>query len=79
MSATAIDAPRYLVMTIVDEPQGVAEDRGFKTAAWNAAPIAGRIIEQVAPLLGVPARHFDTAGDSKQNASGIADRSGILP
>jgi cell division protein FtsI (penicillin-binding protein 3) len=47
------DAPRYLVLVMLDEPKGLPETYGFRTAGWNVAPTAGAIVERVAPLLGV--------------------------
>ncbi len=49
-----MDKPRYLFLTIIDEPQATPETFGFTTAGWNAAPVTGNIIERVAPLLSVP-------------------------
>ena len=50
-----IDRPRYAVLTLMDEPQGTEETFGFATAGWTAAPVAGAVIERIAPLLGIPA------------------------
>jgi cell division protein FtsI (penicillin-binding protein 3) len=50
------DKPRYLVMTMLDEPQALRETYGFITAGWNATPIAAKVIERVAPILGVERR-----------------------
>ena len=50
-----IDRPRYAVLTLLDEPKGTRETFGFATAGWNAAPVAGAVIERIAPLLGIPA------------------------
>jgi cell division protein FtsI (penicillin-binding protein 3) len=50
------DKPKYVFLTIMDEPQAVAGTYGFSTAGWNAGPITGNIIERVAPLLGIPPR-----------------------
>jgi cell division protein FtsI (penicillin-binding protein 3) len=50
------DKPKYVFLTIMDEPQAVEGTYGFSTAGWNAAPTTGNIIERVAPLLGVPPR-----------------------
>ncbi|MGO4705646.1 peptidoglycan D,D-transpeptidase FtsI family protein [Microvirga sp. 2MCAF38] len=50
------DKPKYIFLTIVDEPQALKETYGFSTAGWNAGPITGNIIERVAPLLGVQPR-----------------------
>ncbi|HEY8565768.1 MAG TPA: penicillin-binding protein 2 [Beijerinckiaceae bacterium] len=49
-----MDKPKYLFLTIMDEPQAVEGTHGFSTAGWNAAPVTGNIIERVAPMLSVP-------------------------
>jgi cell division protein FtsI (penicillin-binding protein 3) len=48
-----IDADRYFVLIMLDEPQATKETFGFATGGWTAAPAAGRTIERIAPLLGV--------------------------
>jgi cell division protein FtsI (penicillin-binding protein 3) len=58
MAVAPSDKPRYLFMTIYDEPQGLPETQGYATSGWNASPTTGRIIERVAPLLGISPR-FD--------------------
>ena len=50
------DKPKYVFLTIMDEPQAVSGTYGFSTAGWNAGPVTGDVIERVAPLLGVPPR-----------------------
>lgn len=45
--------PRYVVFVMLDEPRGIKETHGFAGAGWNAAPTTGRVIERIAPLLGV--------------------------
>ena len=50
------DKPKYLFLTVFDEPQGVPETQGQRTAAWNAGATTGRIIERVTPILGLPPR-----------------------
>ena len=60
-SFTAIlpaDKPRYLLLIMLDEPQGLPETHGFSTSGWNVVPVGGRIIERVAPLLDILPR-FD--------------------
>ena len=47
------DAPRYAVLMMIDEPQATKETYGFITAGWTAAPAAGRVIAQIAPLMGL--------------------------
>jgi cell division protein FtsI (penicillin-binding protein 3) len=49
------DKPRYLVLVMLDEPKR-EEGATAATAGLNAAPIAGKIIQRIAPLLGVEPR-----------------------
>ena len=56
--AFPMDAPRYVVLVLLFEPQ-TGEGRGDKiTAGLNAAPATARIVERVAPLLGVLPRRW---------------------
>ena len=52
------DDPRYLLLIMLDEPQGLPETHGFRTSGWNAVPAGGAVIARVAPLLGIQPR-FD--------------------
>ena len=52
-SAFPMDRPRYVVVAMLDEPQGTAATSGQRTAAWNTAPIVGRVVPRIGPLLGV--------------------------
>lgn len=51
-SVFPMDAPRYAMVVLVDEPQRENAQSG-KTAAWNAGEVSGRIIARVGPMLGV--------------------------
>jgi cell division protein FtsI (penicillin-binding protein 3) len=51
-----MDKPKYLFLTIYDEPQALPETHGFTTAAWNAGATTGNMIERIAPILSVPPR-----------------------
>jgi cell division protein FtsI (penicillin-binding protein 3) len=60
-SFTAIlpaDKPRYLLLIMLDEPEGLPETHGFSTSGWNAVPVGAQVIERVAPLLDIAPR-FD--------------------
>jgi cell division protein FtsI (penicillin-binding protein 3) len=48
-----LDADRYLVLIMLDEPKPTKETGGFATGGMTAAPTAGRVIERIAPYLGV--------------------------
>ncbi|GJD31547.1 putative peptidoglycan D,D-transpeptidase FtsI [Methylobacterium adhaesivum] len=55
MAAAPMNKPKYLFVTIMDEPQAVAAESGsYATAAWNSGVVTGRVIERVAPILGLP-------------------------
>ena len=45
--------PRYALLVMLDEPQGIPETHNLTLAGWNAAPTAAEIIARSAPLLGV--------------------------
>jgi len=49
-----VEAKRYFVLILLDEPHGTARSAGYATGGWVAAPAAGRVIERIAPFLGVP-------------------------
>lgn len=48
-----IGTDRYFVLVLLDEPHGDASTYGFSTGGWVAAPAAGRVINRIAPFLGV--------------------------
>ncbi len=52
------DDPKYHVLIMLDEPQALPETHGFITSGWNAVPTGGKVIERIAPLLGIEPR-FD--------------------
>ena len=54
VSAFPYNDPTYLVFITYDEPKAVKGTYGYATAGWNATPTAGRVIERIGPMLGVP-------------------------
>jgi cell division protein FtsI (penicillin-binding protein 3) len=52
------DNPRYQLLVMLDEPQALKETYGFMTSGWNAVPTGGKVIERIAPILGIEPR-FD--------------------
>ena len=56
MAVMPSDKPKYLILTLLDEPQGTSETHGYATSGWNAAPTTGRIIERVGPMLDIVPR-----------------------
>ncbi|MBT5895567.1 MAG: penicillin-binding protein 2, partial [Rhodospirillaceae bacterium] len=53
IAAFPMTAPKYIVYLLLDEPQGDAETHGYATAGWTAAPLVGRVVSRIAPILGV--------------------------
>jgi cell division protein FtsI (penicillin-binding protein 3) len=58
MAVLPADQPRYLMLIMLDEPQAIPETHGLATSGWNAVPVAAKVIERIAPLLGLEPR-FD--------------------
>ena len=52
-AAFPMDRPRYVVVTMLDEPKGTTASSFQRTAAWNAAPIVGKLVPRIGPMLGV--------------------------
>jgi cell division protein FtsI (penicillin-binding protein 3) len=48
-----ITDPRYLVIISIDEPHGNAKSSGFATGGWAAAPGVSRVVQRMAPLMGI--------------------------
>ncbi len=51
--AFPMDHPRYVVLAMLDTPQGTKDTYGFKTAGWVSAPIVRKLVERIGPMLGV--------------------------
>ncbi|MEE4339883.1 peptidoglycan D,D-transpeptidase FtsI family protein [Erythrobacter sp.] len=59
-AAFPMDRPRYVVVVVLDEPRGTIASSYQRTAAWNAAPIVGRLVPRIGPMLDVrPDDHRD--------------------
>ncbi len=66
VAAFPMDRPRFLVMVMLDEPKPTKDTHGYATAGWVAAPVAGRLVSRLAPLLGVE--------PAAEEAGQVADR-----
>ncbi|KKB10002.1 peptidoglycan D,D-transpeptidase FtsI family protein [Devosia chinhatensis] len=51
-SAFPLDNPRYAMLIMIDEPQRENPQSGT-TAGWNAGAMTGRVVQRVAPMLGI--------------------------
>lgn len=52
-AAFPMDHPRYVVLTLLDQPKATAATSGQRTAAYNAAPVVARVVPRIGPLLGI--------------------------
>ena len=48
-----MNAQRYFVLVTLDSPHATKDTFGLTEGAWNAAPTVGRVIDRIAPFLGV--------------------------
>ncbi len=49
-----MDAPRYAIFIMVDEPKGQKHTWGYATGGWVAAPAVARVVASMAGILGIP-------------------------
>ena len=52
-AAFPMDRPRYVVIAMLDEPRGTLASSYQRTAGWTAAPIVGKLVPRIGPILGV--------------------------
>jgi cell division protein FtsI (penicillin-binding protein 3) len=69
-----INDPRYLVLTVIDEPHPNKQSHGYATAGWTVAPATSRIVQRIAPLLGV--QPVDESSPEVQRALAIESLQG---
>ena len=46
-------APKYVLVIALDEPTAIINDTAFRTAGLTAAPVVGKAIRRLAPVLGM--------------------------
>ncbi len=52
-AAFPMDRPRYVVIATLDQPHANAATSFQRTAGYTAAPVVGRVIPRIGPLLGI--------------------------
>ncbi|MFY9289001.1 MAG: penicillin-binding protein 2 [Alphaproteobacteria bacterium] len=61
VGAFPLNAPKYLVFVMLDDPKGNAKTHGFATGGWVAAPAVNKIVSQIGPMLDLPPLSSDMA------------------
>ena len=72
LGAFPMEQPQYMSLVLLFEPQGTPETGGRITAGVNAAPVTARIVERIAPILGVLPRLVEARTDPAFDAPGQA-------
>ncbi len=68
-------APRYVVLAMVDEPQGQEDTFGYATGGWVAAPVVKAVIERMGPLYGlIPEMDEDGSEDAPDHPLHVPTR-----
>ena len=47
------DKPQYVVLVMIDEPRGNKSTYGYATGGWVSAPVVGRIVSRMGPMMGI--------------------------
>ena len=63
VSAFPMESPQYVLLVMIDEPKPERPGTGA-TAGWNAGEVNGRVVQRIAPMLGL-APNFDPQLDAK--------------
>ncbi len=76
VGAFPIEAPRYVVLVVLDEPTGTEETGGRATGGWVAAPVVGRIVSRLGPLVGLAPDPAPAPGGGKARLASYAPDGG---
>ena len=83
VAAFPMTSPEFVVFAMLDEPRGNERTFGYATGGWVAAPLVGRVIEQMGPMVGLSpvdrdapeireAMHVDLPGDGQAPGTALA-------
>jgi cell division protein FtsI (penicillin-binding protein 3) len=62
IGAFPMQAPRFVVLAVLDRPKGDARTFNLAHGGWTAAPVVGRIIARTGPLLGLAPEAAEARG-----------------
>lgn len=58
--------PKYAILVVVDQPKGNQSTYGFATGGWISAPVVARVVQRMAPMLGLAPQ--PASGDARVEA-----------
>lgn len=61
-----VDEPKYIVLVMIDEPKGNKSTYGFATGGMISAPVVGKIIARMGPMLGIKPRYDVPKDDAEK-------------
>lgn len=79
VGAFPMNNPRYVIFVMVDEPKGTKKTFGYATGGWVAAPVVGKIVAQMAPLLGLLPQETSIDGSPDASLDETAPADSITP
>jgi cell division protein FtsI (penicillin-binding protein 3) len=56
--------PRYCILVMIDEPRGNKKTYGYATGGWVAAPVVGKVVSRMGPLMGIKP-HYEAPNEEK--------------
>jgi cell division protein FtsI (penicillin-binding protein 3) len=59
LGAFPMHDPQYVIVVLIDEPKKTAANLGITTGGMIAAPVAGKIIQRIAPILNITPENDD--------------------
>lgn len=65
VSVFPADAPKYALLVMLDDPKGDKSTYGYATGGWMSAPVVGRVIARMGPLMGMKPQ-FDVPEDDAE-------------
>lgn len=61
-----VDKPKYVVLVMIDEPKGNKSTYGYATGGMISAPVVGRVIARMGPMLGIKPRYDVPEDDAEK-------------
>ncbi|PZP86826.1 MAG: penicillin-binding protein [Azospirillum brasilense] len=55
-----VNDPKYAMLVMVDEPHGTKASYGYATGGWVSAPVVGRVVQRMAPMMGMKPNFMET-------------------